>query len=215
MVGIELTELIKAIGYVGVFGIVFAESGLLVGFFLPGDSLLFTAGFLASQGFFNIWILTIGSFIAAVVGDSVGYSFGHRVGKKLFQKENSILFHKDNLLKAKVFYERHGGKTIILARFMPIIRTFAPIVAGMGDMQYRSFLFYNLIGGFFWSIGLSVTGYTLGSVIPDVDKYLIPIIGIIVIVSVLPTAMHILKDPHTRAELAKTVNVYLKKLRFK
>ncbi|MBI3559567.1 VTT domain-containing protein [Candidatus Gottesmanbacteria bacterium] len=197
----DLTELIKTIGLLGVFGIVFAESGLLIGFFLPGDSLLFTAGFLASQGFINIWILAIGSFIAAVVGDSVGYSLGHRLGKRLFQRENSLLFHKDNLLKAKAFYEKHGGKTIILARFMPIIRTFAPIVAGMGDMHYQTFLSFNLIGGLFWAVGISVAGYTLGNVIPDVDKYLLPIVVIIILLSVLPSAIHILKERQHRKQL--------------
>lgn len=189
----DLVELIKTVGLLGVFGIVFAESGLLIGFFLPGDSLLFTAGFLASQGFLNIWVLAIGSFIAAVVGDSVGYSFGHKVGKRLFQRENSLIFHKDNLLKAKAFYEKHGGKTIILARFMPIIRTFAPIVAGMGDMHYQTFLSFNVVGGFVWAVGLSVMGYTLGHVIPDVDKYLLPIVALIIVLSVLPGAIHVLK----------------------
>lgn len=191
----DLTELIKTIGLLGVFGIVFAESGLLIGFFLPGDSLLFTAGFLASQGFINIWVLAIGSFIAAVAGDSVGYSFGHKFGKRLFQRENSLIFHKDNLLKAKEFYEKHGGKTIILARFMPIIRTFAPIVAGMGDMHYETFLSFNMIGGFLWAVGMSVGGFALGSVIPDVDKYLLPIIAAIIVLSVLPSAIHVLKEP--------------------
>lgn len=208
----DLVELIKNIGLLGVFGIVFAESGLLIGFFLPGDSLLFTAGFLASQGFINIWVLTIGSFIAAVVGDSVGYSFGHKFGKRLFQRENSLLFHKDNLLKAKAFYEKHGGKTIILARFMPIIRTFAPIVAGMGDMQYKSFLLYNVMGGLLWTIGLSVAGFTLGSAIPDVDTYLIPIVVLIVLLSALPSAIHILKVPQHRRQLLVQVRQTLKKI---
>lgn len=197
----DLPQLIQTIGLLGVYAIVFAESGLLIGFFLPGDSLLFTAGFLASQGLINIWLLAIGSFVAAVIGDSVGYTFGHRVGKRLFQRENSLLFHKDNLLKAKAFYEKHGGKTIILARFMPIIRTFAPIVAGMGDMEYGTFLFYNMIGGFFWAIGLSVAGFILGNLIPDVDKYLLPIVLLIVFLSVLPSAVHILKEPGHRKQL--------------
>lgn len=204
----DLTELIKTIGLLGVFGIVFAESGLLIGFFLPGDSLLFTAGFLASQGFINIWLLASGSFIAAVIGDSVGYAFGHKIGRKLFQKENSLLFHKDNLLKAESFYEKHGGKTIILARFMPIIRTFAPIVAGMGKMHYSSFLFYNIIGGFLWAIGLSLGGYILGNTIPNVDRYLLPIIFLIIIISLLPSVIHILKVPQHRKELRRLIKKY-------
>ncbi len=197
----DLVELIKTVGLLGVFGIVFAESGLLIGFFLPGDSLLFTAGFLASQGFLNIWVLAIGSFVAAVVGDSVGYAFGHKVGRRLFQRKNSLVFHKDNLVKAEEFYEKHGGKAIVLARFMPIIRTFAPIVAGIGAMRYEVFLFYNIIGGFLWAVGVSVAGYWLGNVIPDVDRYLLPIVAGIVILSVLPGVVHVLNKPVHRRQL--------------
>lgn len=207
----DLTELIKTVGLLGVFGIVFAESGLLIGFFLPGDSLLFTAGFLASQGFVNIWFLAIGSFIAAVVGDSVGYMFGHKVGKRLFQREDSLLFHKDNLLKAQEFYKKHGGKTIILARFMPIVRTFAPIVAGMGDMHYHTFIVYNVIGGLLWAVGLSLAGYFLGNLVPDVDKYLLPIVLAIIILSVAPSAYHILKEPkHRNRLLAYTRHLFFR-----
>jgi membrane-associated protein len=201
----DLLTLLPAIGLIGIYAIVFAESGLLIGFFLPGDSLLFTAGFLASQGIFNIWALTIGCFIAAVVGDSVGYAFGHRVGKRLFKREDSVFFHKDHLEKARKFYEVHGKKTIILARFLPVIRTFAPIVAGMGTMHYPTFLLYNIVGGALWSIGLSLAGYFLGKSIPDVDKYLLPIIAAIIILSVLPTAIHILKDANHRREIAKFI----------
>lgn len=197
----DLTEIIKTIGYVGIWAIVFTESGLLFGFFLPGDSLLFTAGFLASQGFLNIWILMLGCFIAAVTGDSVGYYIGHKYGKRLFHKEDSLLFHKDHLIKAEKFYEKHGGKTIILARFMPFIRTFAPIVAGIGNMKYSSFLTYNLIGGFFWAVGVTYAGYLLGNVIPDVDRYLLPAIGLIVIVSTAPAVYHALKTKENRKHL--------------
>lgn len=189
------------VAYIALFSIVFAESGLLIGFFLPGDSLLFTAGFLASQGFMNIYILVPLCFIAAVVGDSVGYTFGHKVGKKLFYKDDSIFFHKDHLRKANVFYHKHGGKTIILARFLPVVRTFAPIVAGMGDMPYKTFLFYNVIGGVLWAIGLTLAGYFLGTLIPNVDRYLLPIIGAIVLISIAPTAFHILKEPENRRQI--------------
>jgi membrane-associated protein len=193
----DLRSVIEAVGYLGVWSIVFVESGLLVGFFLPGDSLLFTAGFLASQGFFNIVYLALGCFIAAVAGDSVGYWIGHRYGRRLFQKEQSRFFKKDHLIKAEAFYEKHGGKTIILARFMPIIRTFAPVVAGIGQMKYTSFLMYNLVGGLLWAIGLTCTGYFLGSLIPDVDKYLLPIIGLIILVSVAPGIWHLIRSRHT------------------
>lgn len=197
----DLTKILPAIGYLGIFAIVFAESGLLLGFFLPGDSLLFTAGFLASQGIFDIRVLSLICFAAAVLGDSVGYTFGHKVGRRLFQRKDSLLFHKDNLLKAEKFYEKHGKKTIVIARFMPMIRTFAPIVAGVGNMEYKSFISYNVIGGFLWAIGITVAGYFLGSAIPNVDKYLLPIILVIIILSVAPTAIHILKDPNHRKQL--------------
>lgn len=196
--GFDLITLLKTAGYAGLFGIVFAESGLLLGFFLPGDSLLFTAGFLASQDFFNIWTLIIGCFIAAVIGDSVGYGFGRRVGPKIFTREDSLIFRKHNLEHARVFYEKYGGKTIVIARFLPVIRTFAPILAGIGVMNYSSFLFYNVIGGALWAIGMPALGFFLGSVIPDVDRYLLPIISAIIILSVLPTLYHVFKEKEYR-----------------
>lgn len=186
----DLPFLIKTFGYAGVFGAVFAESGLFIGFFLPGDSLLFTAGFLASQGFGNVWILAIGSFIAAVAGDSVGYAFGKKIGPRLFSRERSRLFHPDHAIRAREFYARHGGKALVMARFMPVIRTFVPILAGMGEMRYSAFFFYNVAGGFLWAVGLSVSGYVFGSIIPNVDRYVIPVVATIIVVSVLPPAIH-------------------------
>ena len=197
----DLLKILPTIGYLGIFAIVFAESGLLIGFFLPGDSLLFTAGFLASQGIFDIRVLSLICFFGAVLGDSVGYTFGHKVGRRLFQKKDSLFFHKDNLLKAENFYEKHGKKTIVIARFMPMIRTFAPIVAGVGNMEYRTFISYNIIGGFLWAVGLTLSGYFLGSIVPNVDKYLLPIIALIIIISVAPTIIHILKNPAHRKQL--------------
>ena len=182
--------LIKTAGYVGLFAIIFAESGLLVGFFFPGDSLLFTAGFLASQDYLNIWLLVLLAFLGAVLGDSVGYAFGRRAGPKIFKREDSLFFHKDHIRKAEVFYEEHGPKTIVLARFLPVIRTFAPIVAGIGKMQYSTFLLYNIIGGALWGVGMPLLGYWLGSVVPNIDRYLVPIIVGIIVVSLLPTLWH-------------------------
>jgi membrane-associated protein len=205
----DLENLILTIGYVGVFGIIFAESGLLFGFFFPGDSLLFTAGFLASQGYFDIKLLVLGSVIAAITGDSVGYAFGKRVGRALFKRKESFLFHKKNLVRAEEFYEKHGGKTIILARFMPFVRTFAPIVAGIGKMHYSRFLSFNVIGGFLWAFGVPFAGFWLGSIIPGVDKYLIPIIGLIIILSVAPSAIHILKDKENRNNLYASISTVL------
>ncbi|KKQ75654.1 MAG: hypothetical protein US96_C0007G0002 [Candidatus Woesebacteria bacterium GW2011_GWB1_38_5b] len=182
----DLKELIQTVGYVGLFAIVFAESGLFFGFFLPGDSLLVTAGLLATQGFFRIEILLVLLAFAAISGDSMGYWMGKKFGKRIFSREKSLLFDKKHLDRAHAFYEKHGGKTIILARFIPIIRTFAPIVAGIADMDYKKFLSFNLFGGLLWSWGMLLLGYFLGSVIPDVDKYMIPIIGIIIFLSLLP-----------------------------
>lgn len=190
----DLPELIKSLGYFGVWAIVFAESGLLVGFFLPGDSLLFTAGFLASQNILDVRVLIFGCFACAVLGDNVGYATGHKFGRRLFQKEDSWLFHKKHLVTAQNFYTTHGRKAIVLARFMPIVRTFAPIVAGMGSMHYRTFMTYNLIGGFVWTFGITLMGYYLGQVIPDVDKYLLPIIFVIIVVSIVPSIIHLIQE---------------------
>ncbi len=199
----DLVELIRTVGYFGVFTIVFLESGLLVGFFFPGDSLLFTAGFLASQGFLDIKILIAGCFFFAVLGDSIGYLIGKKLGPKIFTKDNSIFFHKKHLEQAQRFYDKHGGKTIILARFIPVIRAFAPVVAGVGKMDYKRFLIFNLVGGVLWAIGVTLAGYYLGSLIPDVDKYLLPIIGLIIIASVLPGLHHMLTDAEIRASIVR------------
>lgn len=201
---LDLTEIIKTIGYLGVFGIVFAESGLFFGFFLPGDSLLFTAGFLASQKFFDIWVLTTLIIVGAIAGDSVGYWFGRKVGQKIFNRQDSFFFRKDHLDKAHAFYEKHGGKTIILARFMPMVRTFAPIVAGAANMTYRKFVSYNVIGGLLWGGGITLAGFWLGNTIPNVDRYLLPIILVIILVSVTPPAVHILKEKDNRERLKKS-----------
>ena len=192
--GVDLQTLITTIGYAGVFGIVFAESGLLIGFIFPGDSLLFTAGFLASQGIFNLWVLIALCFVGAVLGDSVGYAFGKRVGPALFSKEDSLFFHKKNLERARVFYDKYGGKAIVLARFMPFVRTFAPILAGVGTMGYGRFVFFNVVGALAWTGGITMLGYFLGSVIPDVDRYLFPFIIIIIFLSVLPGIIHLIKS---------------------
>ena len=191
-------QLVKSLGFYGghlaIWAIGFAESGLLIGFFLPGDSLLFAAGFLASQGYLNIFALIIGCFVCAVVGDNVGYATGKRFGHKLFSKEDSLFFHKNHIVKAQNFYEKHGTKTIVLARFLPVVRTFAPIVAGIGKMDYPTFFKFNLLGGLVWTSGLSILGFVLGNVIPDVDKYLLPITIAIVVISIIPSLLHLLPD---------------------
>ncbi len=193
-----LESLITTAGYAGVSAIVFAESGLLIGFFLPGDSLLFTAGFLASQGIFDITLLTALMFTAAVLGDSVGYSFGSRVGRRLFQRPDSRLFKKEYLERAENFYRKHGVKTIILARFIPVVRTFAPIVAGVSNMPYRTFVLFNVVGAALWAAGLTLLGFWLGSKVPHIDRYIIPVLAIIILLSIAPGIMHVLRTPEQR-----------------
>ena len=202
----SMVQLIETLGYAGLFGVIFAESGLLFGVVFPGDSLLFTAGFLASQKLLNILILLPLCLVAAVGGDSAGYWFGRKIGPKLFNKEDSIFFHKDNLTRANAFYAKHGGKALILARFMPVIHTLVPIVAGIGDMHYRTFIFFNIIGGVLWSTGMLLLGFTLGSMIPNIDHYLLPIIALIIILSLAPSVYHLLRKeerPKTFAMLKK------------
>lgn len=194
MLPVNLTELVKAIGYFGVMAIIFAESGMLVGFFLPGDSLLFTAGFLASQGTMNVWALALLAFIGAVSGDALGYQIGHRVGRRLFDNPDSRFFKRQYLIQSEHFFHKHGGKAVFLARFLPIIRTFTPVVAGMGAMNYPRFFCFNVLGGLGWAVGVTLAGYLLGNSIPGVDRYLLPIIGVIIILSILPSAIHVMRE---------------------
>lgn len=179
-------HIIETLGLFGVTLVVFAESGLFFGFFLPGDTLLFTAGFLASQGFMSLTSLLIGVFVAAVVGDSVGYSFGRFVGKALYERPDSRWFKRAHLERAKAFYDTYGALAVILGRFIPIVRTFVPIVAGTVTMPYRRFLGCNLVGAFLWAVGLTLFGYIFGSVVPNAEKYVTPIVLAIIIISVAP-----------------------------
>lgn len=197
----DLVAIVKAAGYLGLFAIIFAESGLFFGFFLPGDSLLFTAGFLASQGYLDIVLLVALMVVAAVLGDNVGYAFGRRVGPAIFSKDDSLVFSKAHVVRAQKFFEAHGRKTIILARFIPAVRTFVPILAGVGNMQYRVFVAFNVIGGLVWGAGVTLLGYFLGEAIPNVDRYLLPIIAAIIFLSVLPTIIHIFRDKELRQGL--------------
>jgi membrane-associated protein len=186
-------SLIEAFGTLGLFAIVFAESGLLVGFFLPGDSLLFTAGLLASRGTLNLPIIMVGCAAAAIAGDQVGYAIGRRAGPAIFRRPDSRLFHKKNVDRAKAYFEKNGPRTIILARFVPVIRTFVPVVAGVGAMNYRKFVTYNVVGGVLWGGGVTVAGYFLGKSIPDIDKWLLPIVLLIGAVSFIPVILELLK----------------------
>ena len=188
---IDLVEVIKAVGLAGVFAMVFAESGVLIGIFLPGDSLLFTAGFLASEGLFDITVLMVGCALAAIAGDAVGYWFGRRVGRRIFERPDSRFFKRKHLIAAETFYEKHGGKTIVIARFLPVVRTLAPIVAGVSAMRYRRFFLFNAAGGVLWGAGVTGAGYWLGTRIPSIDRYLIPIVLLIVGISAAPTLIHL------------------------
>ena len=190
----DLVSLVKTAGYLGLFAIIFAESGLLVGFFLPGDSLLFTAGFLASQGYLAIAPLIILLFIAAVAGDAVGYLFGKKAGPRIFSRPGSFWFRPSHIEKTKKFFDHYGPKTILLSRFLPVVRTFAPIMAGVGGMRYRVFAVYNAVGALLWAVGVTLLGYIFGQTIPNADKYLVPIVLIIIVLSVLPTVWQIIKE---------------------
>lgn len=183
----DLVSIIKTFGYFGIFAIIFSETGLLIGLFLPGDSFLFTAGFLASQGYINIALVACIAFIAAVAGNEVGYALGKKFGPMVFSKERSFFLSKEHIQRSELFFTRYGGKAIILARFLPIIRTITPVMAGVGNMRYGTFLLYNIIGGILWAVVIPFTGFFLGNIVPGVDRYLIPIILAIIFLSALPT----------------------------
>jgi membrane-associated protein len=181
--------------------IIFAECGLLFGFFFPGDTLLFAAGFFASQGHIALAGLLAVIILSAIAGNAVGYEIGKRAGPRLFRKGDGIVFRKEYIQQAEAFYEKHGGKTVILARFVPVVRTFAPVVAGIGKMDVKLFTFYNVLGSFIWGIGVTMLGYYLGSKIPNIDTYLLPIILLAMTLSFGPTLYHIFKDPVSRQKL--------------
>ena len=190
-------ETLQNIGHIGIWAIIFAESGILAGFFLPGDSLLFTAGILASAGHLNIYYLLVGGSIAAITGDSFGYYIGKKFGPKIFTKDDSKIFHRDHISKANEYFTKYGPITIFLARFMPFVRTFVPVMAGVGKMNYLTFLSYNVFGGIFWVSSMSLLGFYLGSVIPDIDQYVLPIVGAIIIVSLIPAVIGYLRSKKT------------------
>jgi membrane-associated protein len=188
-----LDDLIRWGGYAVLVAIVFTETGLLVGFFLPGDSLLITSGLVAAAGHLNIWWLNVLLMLAAIVGDSVGYAIGFRAGPRIFTQEESLLFDRRHLIRTHEFYERYGGKTIVVARFVPIIRTFAPVVAGVGQMAYGRFLLYNVFGGIGWVASLTWAGYLLGQTIPNIERRVHVVVVIVVVLSVLPIVGELVK----------------------
>jgi membrane-associated protein len=188
-------HLISAFGVLGILAIVFAESGLLIGFFLPGDSLLFTAGLLVAGGTYlhlPLWVLCALAAAAAVAGDQAGYAFGRRFGPGLFRRPDSRLFKQENLTRAHAFFDKYGARSLILARFVPVVRTFTPIVAGAVRMHYRTFVLYNIIGGALWAVGVTTLGYFLGQIAFVRDHIELILIGIVA-VSVAPIAVEVLR----------------------
>jgi membrane-associated protein len=177
---------------------IFAETGLFFGFFLPGDSVLIPAGILASQGYLNVYLLCGITFGAAVAGNVVGYYFGKHIGKRIFNREDSLFFHRNHIARAHAFYEKYGAKTILIARFLPVIRTFAPIVAGASEMDMSVFLLFSSLGALLWAIGLPLAGFYLGKAIPDFEKIILPAIVVIVLISLLPAVYEILKHEERR-----------------
>jgi membrane-associated protein len=182
----NVPELIRLGGLIGLIAIVFAETGLLVGFFLPGDSLLITAGLFAARGDFNIVTLNLTLIAAAIVGDATGYWIGKRTGQALYSRPDSFFFRRDHLRITHEFYEKHGGKTIVLARFMPIVRTFAPMVAGVADMGYKQFATYNIVGGVLWVTSMTLGGYYLGQLVPNLEQNIHYVIAVVIFLSLLP-----------------------------
>lgn len=199
----DVKSLVMWAGYVGLFSIIFAETGLLVGFFFPGDSLLVTAGLFASTGDMNIFFLNLLLIPAAILGNSAGYWIGYKSGPRLFKREQSLLFRKDYLIKTKEFYDKHGGSTIIITRFMPFFRTFAPIVAGVGQMKYTKFLNYNIVSAFLWVLSMTLIGFFLGRSIPNIDKHIEKVIVIIVFLSLLPAIIKYIKHKLTKKVAAE------------
>lgn len=190
----SLDALIQWGGYGLLVAIVFAETGLLIGCFLPGDSLLITAGLLAAAGHLNIWWINVLLMAAAIVGDSVGYAIGARLGPRIFTREKSLLFNPKHVVRTQQFYEKYGPKTIVIARFVPIIRTFAPVLAGVGAMRYRRFLTYNVLGGIGWVASMSWAGYLLGHAVPNISKHMHLLVIVIIVLSCIPIAVEIYRE---------------------
>ena len=194
------THILALFGYIGLAAIVFAESGLLLGFFLPGDSLLITAGIFASQGHLNI-IATITAIVAAaIIGDSTGYLVGAKIGSKLFQRKDSRWFSQQNVKEADSFFEKYGAQSIIFARFVPVVRTFVPTIAGTAQFSYKKFIVYNVLGGTLWGLAVTLLGYTLGRVIPNMDRYILPVIIMVIAISFVPAVLHVQKYRLTKAK---------------
>ena len=195
----NVPELIRIVGFYGIVAVVFAETGLLIGFFLPGDSLLITAGLFAARGDFNFATLVLALIPAAIVGNATGYFIGHRTGMALYQRPNSLLFRREHLTMTHDYYVKHGGKTIVLAQFIPILRTFAPVVAGVAEMGYRQFATYNVVGAILWVGSMTTAGYLLGNLVPNIEKRIHYVVAVVIAISLMPPAIAYLKRRSRRA----------------
>ncbi len=208
MLDISIESIIQTTGVIGLALTIFAETGLLIGFFLPGDTLLFTAGFFAGQGQLNLFAVLFALFIGAVLGNAVGYEIGRRAGPKLFRQEESIFFSKESVEKTQHFFDRHGGKTIVLARFIPVVRTLSPLMAGVAGMNYRRFMTYNVVGALIWIPSITIIGYWAGKVLGEyfnIDHYILPVLGLVMFTSAAITFWHIWKDQARRTLLKASV----------
>jgi membrane-associated protein len=195
----SLDDLVRWGGYVVLAAIVFTETGLLIGFFLPGDSLLITAGLVAATGQLNIWWLNAILIVAAVVGDSVGYAIGRRAGPRLFTRPKSLLFNPRHVERTHAFYERYGARTIVIARFVPIVRTFAPVVAGVAQMEYRQFVLYNVVGGVAWVTSMTWAGYLLGQAVPNINDHIHKVVVIVILLSFIPIVVEVVRERRRRS----------------
>lgn len=194
----DVTHLIETGGLLLIAAIIFAESGMMVGVFFPGDTLLLSAGILAAAGELNIVTTIIVISLAAIIGDNIGYEMGKRIGPRLFRKKDGLLFRKDYIDKAEVFYEKYGSKTMLVAHYVPIVRSFAPVTAGASKMNRKQFIIYDAIGDISWAVSITLFGYFVGSRIPGIEKYIEPLLLGIILIFLLPTIYHVLKDPKIR-----------------
>lgn len=197
IIHLDPIAIIKTWSYFGIAAIVFAESGLFIGMFLPGDSLLFAAGLLSASGFLEVVPLVMVVVASAILGDSVGYWLGAKVGDNLFKRKDSRFFKQEYLKRTEHFYQTYGGRAVVLARFVPIIRTIAPMLAGAGSMTYKKFFSYNMLGGFLWGVGMVSFGFSLGSIIPNSEKYLLPLSLVIVVISISPIFINFIRGKST------------------
>lgn len=190
---LDPSSILETWGTIGLLAIVFAESGLLIGFFLPGDSLLFTAGILAASGKLNIAVIAVGCALAAVAGDQLGYTIGHRAGPKILARRNWVIT-AERVERTEKFFADRGGRSVLLARFVPVVRTFTPVLAGAARMPYRQFVGWNVAGGLMWGSGMTLAGFALGETIPDIDKYLLPVVAVIIVLSLIPVVLEVRRE---------------------